>query len=132
MQQSSSSIANLAAALAKAQVELVNPEKSMIARPPLYRPPGIVALVEHRRCSWKSLRKPAPSLEQKGSESTSETIEKSGPGHPEPRRRSRACEICRRTSLLDLRPASARPSPPPICTKPPLGRHRGTVNSSLT
>ena len=32
--------------------------------------------------------------------------------------RSRACEICRRTSLLDLRPASGRPSPPPICTKP--------------
>jgi hypothetical protein len=31
MQQSSSSIGNLAAALAKAQVELVNPEKSMVA-----------------------------------------------------------------------------------------------------
>jgi hypothetical protein len=31
MQQSSSSIAVLAAALAKAQLELVNPEKSMIA-----------------------------------------------------------------------------------------------------
>src|ERR1700751_2719501 len=34
MQQSSSSIANLAAALAKAQVELVNPEKSMVATVP--------------------------------------------------------------------------------------------------
>jgi hypothetical protein len=34
MQQSSSSIGNLAAALAKAQVELVNPEKSMIAMMP--------------------------------------------------------------------------------------------------
>jgi hypothetical protein len=34
MQQSSSSIGNLAAALAKAQVELVNPEKSMIATIP--------------------------------------------------------------------------------------------------
>ena len=34
MQQSSSSIGNLAAALAKAQVELVNPEKSMIATMP--------------------------------------------------------------------------------------------------
>jgi hypothetical protein len=31
MQQSSRSIGNLAAALAKAQVELVNPEKSMVA-----------------------------------------------------------------------------------------------------
>jgi hypothetical protein len=34
MQQSSSSIGNLAAALAKAQVELVNPEKSMVATIP--------------------------------------------------------------------------------------------------
>jgi hypothetical protein len=34
MQQSSSSIGNLAAALAKAQVELVNPEKSMLATIP--------------------------------------------------------------------------------------------------
>jgi hypothetical protein len=34
MQQSSSSIGNLAAALAKAQVELVNPEKSMVATMP--------------------------------------------------------------------------------------------------
>ena len=34
MQQSSSSIADLAAALAKAQVELVNPEKSMVATVP--------------------------------------------------------------------------------------------------
>jgi hypothetical protein len=34
MQQSSSSIGNLAAALAKAQIELVNPEKSMIATMP--------------------------------------------------------------------------------------------------
>ena len=34
MQQSSSSIGNLAAALAKAQVELVNPEKSMLATMP--------------------------------------------------------------------------------------------------
>jgi hypothetical protein len=34
MQQSSSSIANIAAALAKAQVELVNPEKSMVATLP--------------------------------------------------------------------------------------------------
>jgi hypothetical protein len=34
MQQSSSSIGNLAAALAKAQVELVNPEKSMVAMIP--------------------------------------------------------------------------------------------------
>ena len=34
MQQSSSSIGALAAALAKAQVELVNPEKSMIATIP--------------------------------------------------------------------------------------------------
>ena len=34
MQQSSSSIGNLAAALAKAQVELVNPEKSMVATLP--------------------------------------------------------------------------------------------------
>jgi hypothetical protein len=34
MQQSSSSIANLAAALAKAQIELVNPEKSMVATMP--------------------------------------------------------------------------------------------------
>ena len=33
--QSSSSIGNLAAALAKAQVELVNPEKSMIATMPV-------------------------------------------------------------------------------------------------
>jgi hypothetical protein len=32
--------------------------------------------------------------------------------------RSGACEICRRTSLLDLRPASGRSSPPPICTEP--------------
>ena len=31
MQQSSSSIGSLAAALAKAQIELVNPEKSMVA-----------------------------------------------------------------------------------------------------
>ena len=31
MQQSSSSIANLAAALAKAQIALVNPEKSLVA-----------------------------------------------------------------------------------------------------
>ena len=31
MQQSSSSIGSLAAALAKAQVELINPEKSMVA-----------------------------------------------------------------------------------------------------
>ena len=31
MQHSSSSIGNLAAALAKAQIELVNPEKSMVA-----------------------------------------------------------------------------------------------------
>ena len=31
MQQSSSSIGSLAAALAKAQIELINPEKSMIA-----------------------------------------------------------------------------------------------------
>src|SRR6516165_2927709 len=35
MQQSSSSIGNLAAALAKAQVELVNPEKSMVATIPV-------------------------------------------------------------------------------------------------
>ena len=35
MQQSSSSIGNLAAALAKAQVELVNPEKSMVATMPV-------------------------------------------------------------------------------------------------
>src|SRR6516164_903039 len=34
MQQSSSSIGNLAAALAKAQIELVNPEKSMVATMP--------------------------------------------------------------------------------------------------
>ena len=34
MQQSSNSIGNLAAALAKAQVELVNPEKSMVATMP--------------------------------------------------------------------------------------------------
>ena len=34
MQQSSSSIGNLAAALAKAQVELVNPEKSMVGTIP--------------------------------------------------------------------------------------------------
>ena len=34
MQQSSSSIGNQAAALAKAQAELVNPEKSMIATIP--------------------------------------------------------------------------------------------------
>ena len=34
MQQSSSSIGNLAAALAKAQVGLVNPEKSMVATMP--------------------------------------------------------------------------------------------------
>ena len=31
MQQSSSSIGSLAAAFAKAQIELVNPEKSMVA-----------------------------------------------------------------------------------------------------
>jgi hypothetical protein len=31
MQRSSSSIANLATALAKAQIELVNPEKSLVA-----------------------------------------------------------------------------------------------------
>ena len=31
MQQSSSSIGSLAAALAKAQIELINPEKSMVA-----------------------------------------------------------------------------------------------------
>ena len=35
MQQSSSSIGNLAAALAKAQVELINPEKSMVATIPV-------------------------------------------------------------------------------------------------
>ena len=34
MQQSSNAIGNLAAALAKAQVELVNPEKSMVATMP--------------------------------------------------------------------------------------------------
>ena len=31
MQQSSNAVGNLAAALAKAQVELINPEKSMVA-----------------------------------------------------------------------------------------------------
>jgi hypothetical protein len=34
MQQSSNSVGNLAAALARAQVELANPEKSMVARLP--------------------------------------------------------------------------------------------------
>ena len=34
MQRSSESIASLAAALAKAQIELSNPEKSLVARSP--------------------------------------------------------------------------------------------------
>ena len=38
MQRSSNSIASLAAALAKAQVELVNPEKSLVAT---IRPDGL-------------------------------------------------------------------------------------------
>ena len=40
MQQSSDSIGSLAAALARAQVELINPEKSMVAT---IRPEGRVA-----------------------------------------------------------------------------------------
>ena len=40
MQRSSPSIANLAAALAKAQGELVNPDKSLTAKLPADRPGG--------------------------------------------------------------------------------------------
>jgi hypothetical protein len=66
-----------------------------------------------------SMRKHATSLKRKGPESTGtstiDMIEKSGPAHPEPRR-ARDREHVK--SLSDLRPASGRSSPPPICTKP--------------
>ena len=69
-----------------------------------------------------SIRNHATSLDQIGSESTRifaiEMIEKSGPAHAASNSRSRACEIRRRTSLFDLRSASGRFSPPPICTEP--------------
>ena len=79
---------------------------------------------EPRPSSFESIRKLTMSLERKGPESTRtsaiERIEQSGPARPEPRRvpRSRACEIRRGTTVLGLRPASGRSSPPAICTKP--------------
>jgi hypothetical protein len=64
MQESSSSIGALAAALAKAQIELVNPEKSMTA-----------SAFDRKRQRQKSLRT-----------SVAENIDKSQLSHPEPRR----------------------------------------------
>ena len=52
MQQSSSAIGSLAAALAKAQIELVNPEKSMVAT---IRADGKSGAEDMRRCRAASI-----------------------------------------------------------------------------
>ena len=58
MQQSSESIASLAAALAKAQAELVNPEKSQVAT---IRSEGGRATAQNLRRLVKFLCRPPPS-----------------------------------------------------------------------
>ena len=73
----------------------------------------------------------AKSLQRKGSvstkSSTNEGVKTSAPAHSEPRRvRDREhMKYRRRISLFDLRPASCRSSPPPICPEP-SARTQGT------
>ena len=55
MQQSSSSIGSLAAALAKAQIELVNPEKSMVATIRADGKAGVSRFSATRRCRAASI-----------------------------------------------------------------------------
>ena len=53
MQQSSNSIGSLAAALAKAQIELINPEKSMVAT--IRAQAGVSRFFDTRRCRAASI-----------------------------------------------------------------------------
>jgi len=115
MQQSSSSIGTLATALAKAQTELVNPEKSLTATVRSDETGGAEQIFRYAPLSsgLEILRKTLGQHEIAILQATA--IDQATSCRAMPDSRPRTCEICRQTALSRLWPRSLRSTSSALC-----------------